>query len=59
MKALIQEDQKPLVPGLIQDFIEKTDWDAFWKRVYEKVAPEMDAYARARAISLNTLHVFL
>jgi hypothetical protein len=41
-------------------FIQETDWNAFWDRVQERCAPEIEAYRQARAKSLEHLnHVFL
>jgi hypothetical protein len=44
--------QITLTPSqVIQSFIDKTDWEAFWQRVDERVAPEIEAYRQARVRS--------
>lgn len=43
----------------IQRMLTETDWDAFWENVVKRSSKEMDAYARARAKSLETVQVFV
>ena len=51
----------PEAAQAVERFIRETDWDAFWDRVVERAAPEIEAYERARAKSLSGAyqHVFL
>lgn len=39
------------VLGEIQRVLDNMDWDAYWRKVGEGVAKEVDAYAAARARS--------
>lgn len=54
MKKCSEENKKA-----IQRFIDETDWDAFWNKVCESSSKEIDAYAYARAKSLEQVHVFI
>jgi hypothetical protein len=46
---------------VINEFIQNTDWDAFWVRVMKRTAPQIEAYEMARVKSLQSApqHVFM
>jgi hypothetical protein len=49
----------PEAAKAVSRFITETDWNAFWDRVIERTAPEIDAYEKARVKSLGSApHVF-
>jgi hypothetical protein len=43
----------------VQRILDNTDWEAFWQRVHEACAPEIEAYRRASVLSLQNNHVYL
>ena len=44
-----------MTPEQIKWILEHTDWEDYWKRVNERVAREVDAYAEARRKSHQIL----
>jgi hypothetical protein len=46
---------------VMNEFIQNTDWDAFWESVMKRSAPQIEAYEKARVKSLQSApqHVFM
>lgn len=43
----------------LQDALNKVDWNEFWAKVEEKVAPQIEAYRRARIRSYANAHKYV